>query len=58
MAAVLTQLSAFERYSAGCASRNEADRQMHEMLHAETRLARSIMERALTRLLEHEQIEI
>ena len=58
LADVLTQLVSFEQYSAGCSSRNEKDRQIHQMLYEQTRRARKIMEDALGRLIEHERIEI
>lgn len=58
VADLLTQLAAFETYSANCASRNEADRLIHQMLHDQTKRARIVMESALEKLLEHEGIEI
>jgi hypothetical protein len=58
LADLLTRLGAFERYSAGCASRNEEDAAVHRMLNAETGRARAVLEAALTRLLEFEKIAI
>lgn len=58
LADILTHLVSFERYSADCSSKNEADRAIHEMLHRETARARVIMEDALAKLLVHEQVEL
>ena len=58
VADLLTQLVVFERYSANCANRNDADALIHRMLHRETTRARQIMEGALAQLLEHEKIAL
>jgi hypothetical protein len=58
VADLLTELGAFERYSANCANRDDEDQRIHQMLFEETGKARVIMEKALARLLEHEKIDI
>ncbi|HEY0490322.1 MAG TPA: hypothetical protein VGD30_12465 [Telluria sp.] len=40
----------FERYSAQCASRNEADAQLHKQLEYAAGLARTVLEAAMERL--------
>jgi hypothetical protein len=58
VADLLTQLVAFEEYSAQCANKNDADARIHRMLFEETGRARKIMEDALAKLLQHESIDI
>jgi hypothetical protein len=56
LADLVIALSAFERYSRDCNNRNEEDAAIHAMLYQRTAEARQIMENALTRLCEHENI--
>ncbi len=58
LADVLTQLVAFENYSANCENKNDKDAEIHHMLFEETGKARAIMEAALVRLMAHENIEL
>lgn len=55
---LLMGLSAFERYSAECASRSPSDVALHLELRRATGLARSIMEHALERLAAEEGIDL
>ena len=55
---LLSNLRAFERYSADCTSQNTADAAMHEFLYRETVRANLIMESALRQLIEHEGIDV
>ena len=55
---VLQSLADFEAYSRNCENRNAADAEVHRLLYEHTAQARSLMERALDRLIEHENIEI
>lgn len=50
LADILITLGSFERYSAQCASRNEADAQLHQALQAAAGQALSILESAMERL--------
>ncbi len=54
VAELLMQLSQFERYSAQCANRNEADAQLHQYLQQLTAESRQRFEEALTRIALHE----
>lgn len=47
---LVTALNAFEQYSAECASRDEADAQLHAWLRETTAQARTLMEQALVRV--------
>lgn len=47
---LLLMVGSFERYSAQCASRNEADAQLHRELGHAAGLARSVLETAMERL--------
>ncbi|GGX93085.1 MerR family transcriptional regulator [Massilia dura] len=47
---LLLMVGSFERYSAQCASRNEADAQLHQELGHAAGLARSMLETAMERL--------
>lgn len=58
LAGLVLGLSEFEDYSAGCENQNDEDAAIHRMLYRETARAREIMEAALTRLCEHERIEL
>ena len=53
---LVTSLQAFERYSAKCENRNEADAAVHRRLYLATAQARQVMENALEELIKHEQI--
>ncbi|MBG7620250.1 MerR family transcriptional regulator [Herbaspirillum sp. AP02] len=54
VAELLMQLSQFERYSAQCANRNEADAQLHQYLQQLTTESRQRFEMALSRIAMHE----
>jgi len=54
VAELLMQLAQFERYSAQCANRNEADAQLHQYLQQLTAESRQRFEAALTRIARHE----
>lgn len=58
LADLLTQLVAFENYSANCENKNDKDAEVHHMLFKETGRARAIMEQALTHLIDHENIKL
>lgn len=55
---LITSLSAFERYSTECESRNPRDAALHGYLHATTSQARHLIEAALDQLLDMENITI
>ena len=54
MADLLQNLTAFEKYSSECENLNEKDAEIHARLAHLTGCARTIMEEALTELVEHE----
>jgi DNA-binding NarL/FixJ family response regulator len=54
---LVTDLSAFEIYSARCSSRNEEDAALHRYLHRTTAQARSMVEAALQRVIEVEGLD-
>lgn len=56
LAQLITNLVRFENYSAECESRNAEDATLHGYLHKTTSSARSMMERALARVVELEQL--
>lgn len=58
LATLIGNLRAFERYSAECANRNEADAAMHEYLYRETARASQIIENSLRHLLDFEGIDL
>ncbi|MGK0187133.1 MAG: DNA-binding transcriptional MerR regulator [Verrucomicrobiales bacterium] len=58
LASLLSSLIGFERYSAECENRNEADAEMHAYLHKMTAHARATMEDALRVLVELEGIDL
>ncbi|MCP1673274.1 hypothetical protein J2T57_000366 [Natronocella acetinitrilica] len=58
VADLVLSLGAFEDYSANCKNRNEADAAVHAMLYRATGQARAIMEEALGRLCQHENIDV
>jgi DNA-binding transcriptional MerR regulator len=57
LAQLVSALSAFEVYSANCANRNDEDAVLHRYLHRTTAGARSMMERALERVAEADNLE-
>lgn len=58
LADILMMVGSFERYSAQCASRNEADAQLHlELAHA-SGLARTILEAAMERLARADGLDV
>lgn len=58
LATVISNMRAFERYSADCSNRDAADAAVHEYLYRETVRANLIIENALRHLLEYEGIEL
>jgi hypothetical protein len=58
LAILLQNLSDFENYSANCENRNPADAEIHRMLYESTARARALLERAMDRLIVHEQISV
>jgi hypothetical protein len=56
LAQLITSLVRFEIYSAECESRNSEDAAVHSYLHNTTSRARSMMERALARVVELENL--
>jgi len=57
LAQLVADLTAFERYCASCANRDDDDRALHEYLHRTTAGARAEMEEALERVVRAEQLE-
>ena len=55
---LISRLAHFEAYSAECESRNADDAALHNYLHNLTSRARGLMERALTRVIEQENLSI
>ena len=55
---LIASLSAFETYSQECEIRNAEDAALHALLHAATAQARSLIEAALARVIEIDQIEL
>ena len=58
LASLVNELSAFEVYSAHCANRNEEDEKLHRYLHRVSAEARSVIEKALQRVIEVENIKV
>ena len=58
LAQLITRLVHFEAYSAECESRNDQDAELHRYLHKTTSSARSLMERALKRVVELENLKM
>lgn len=58
LSTLLQSLLDFERYSRNCENRNTADAEVHKLLYESTARARSLLERALDRLIEHEGITL
>lgn len=58
LSTLLQNLGDFEAYSKNCESRNEADAEVHRLLDEHTARARALMETAMDRLVEHEQLEV
>jgi hypothetical protein len=58
LATLLQNLADFEAYSRNCENRNAADAEVHRLLYEHTARARALMERALDRLIEHENIQV
>ncbi|TNF86010.1 MAG: MerR family transcriptional regulator [Gammaproteobacteria bacterium] len=56
LAQLITKLVHFEAYSAECESRNAEDAALHSYLHNTTSRARNMMERALARVMELENL--
>ncbi|HEX9172427.1 MAG TPA: MerR family transcriptional regulator [Telluria sp.] len=55
---ILLMIGSFERYSAQCANRNEADAQLHLDLEHASGLARTILEAAMDRLARAEGLDL
>jgi DNA-binding transcriptional MerR regulator len=55
---LVQMLSAFERYSAECESRDEQDAALHRFLHLTTAQARAMLEGALARVVEAEGLDL
>jgi DNA-binding transcriptional MerR regulator len=58
LAQLISRLIRFEAYSAECESRNSEDAALHSYLHNTTSRARSMMERALMRVVELENLSM
>ena len=58
LASLVTDLTAFEIYSAQCANRNEDDAALHRYLHHTTAQARAAVETALRKVVEIEKLDI
>lgn len=58
LAQLISKLVRFEAYSAECESRNAEDAALHSYLHNTTSRARSMMERALKRVVELEKLSM
>jgi DNA-binding transcriptional MerR regulator len=58
LAQLISRLVHFEAYSAECENRNEADALLHAYLHKTTSRARSMMEQALLRVVELENLSL
>lgn len=58
LAELITGLSAFERYSTECESRNPRDAALHAYLHASASHARHVIEDALEQVMEMENIQL
>ena len=58
LAQLISRLVRFEAYSAECESRNAEDAALHSYLHNTTSRARSMMERALKRVVELENLSL
>lgn len=58
LADLIANLAAFERYSEECEIRNADDAALHTYLHAVTAHTRSLMEKALTKVLEADGIDL
>lgn len=58
LAELITDLVAFERYSAECENRNSKDAAVHAYLHATASQARDLIEDALTHVIEVEGINL
>ncbi len=58
LASLLSSLGAFEKYSLECESRDEEDAALHRSLYKATAQCRHEMEKALSRVLEHEGISV
>ncbi len=57
LAEILMMVGSFERYSAQCASKNEADAQLHRELGHASGLARAILENAMARLIQADGLQ-
>ena len=56
LAQLVTDLSAFEIYSANCVSRGDDDEALHRYLHKTTAAARAMIEAALERVAKAENL--
>ncbi|MBT8131517.1 MAG: MerR family transcriptional regulator [Gammaproteobacteria bacterium] len=54
---LVDRLSLFEEYSASCENRNKEDAALHALLHAASAQARSLIETALDRVIEAENLQ-
>ena len=57
LAQLVSDLSAFEAYSASCANQTEEDAALHRFLHYTTARARALVEAALERVAQAEQLQ-
>ncbi|MBT8086949.1 MAG: MerR family transcriptional regulator [Gammaproteobacteria bacterium] len=57
LAQLVTDLSAFEIYSANCVSRGDEDEALHRYLHKTTAAARAVIEEALERVAKAENLD-
>lgn len=58
LARLVSELTAFEIYSAQCSNRDVEDRALHHYLHQTTAAARALIETALEKVVEAEEIEM
>jgi DNA-binding transcriptional MerR regulator len=58
LASIVSQLASFERYSRECESRDADDAALHASLARATGQARTLMERLLVRVCEHDRIRV
>ena len=58
VASLISQLAAFEKYSADCQNANARDAELHALLHATSAHARDLLEQVMGRVLEHEGLTI
>jgi len=58
LSVLLQNLSDFEAYSKNCEDRNAADAAIHSLLYETTARARAMLEDAMDKLIEHENIQV